>query len=340
MLCLVKFPDQISAKNETIYRHSAKIVFEKLSLLEKKINKVIAVGSSDYQSLWPGEYWTTSKALNKNLTGTTSGYTLVVGLDAPLLSLDTMHNFIEACSINIEAGNSMPFCTFRETPPQKNPASLELGGIVLCVVSQAPGKLNISIATDSENTLSAAQNISFDFSENELSVRSKKNIHVNCLMAENNYPQNQKDTNQDSQQGIYYSKNKHTVRIKIANCCNMTVSELLETPSLYSKIHYSLPPLTIDGLIGTTERQTRINLQSGEEIHGRQAFPKVYEPFLGMKFVCKSIIHDFLLRDALPGKSEKFMPFLVKATESKLISEDALYITSSFSSKAHPTAFS
>lgn len=311
------------------------MLFHKLRQLGGVFNEVIAVGSSDIESFWQGEHFLTSRDLKNHLATIVPGRSLIFGLDAPLLSVATIDEFI-ASSLNSQADNDNLCCTtFRETPLKKNPASLEIGGHFVCTAACSQERLDISLGAFLracyEDGVSAVENISVDFKKNELRIRSGKPLHIDFSYADRK--------KQEILQQPFSSQEKNIAKIKIVEGCDISVSEPLVEPQLYSKIHYTLPPLTIEGLIGVNAEKTRINLQTGNEIHGRQEFPEIYEPFLGMIYADKTEILEIICSERWFAKQTKLMPFFVHAQEAKLISDDALFIASVFSRESQQQVF-
>ena len=65
----------------------------------------------------------------------------------------------------------------------------------------------------------------------------------------------------------------------------------------------------IEDVIGVNPDFTRVNLQNGKQIHGRQAYPEIFEPFFGMGLVdSKTLLELISAGDSWLGSQSQLCP--------------------------------
>lgn len=133
-----------------------------------------------------------------------------------------------------------------------------------------------------------------------------------------------------------YLQNGEKHVVNFSNDCILQVLEHINTPGLFSKIHYIHTPITIDNIIAADHTQTRINLQSQKKIAGRQFFPEIYEPFFGMTIADRTDTMQLLegSEDWFASQVE-LTSFLVAEQEAKLISAEPLSVQADWHIEQH-----
>ena len=339
MYCIVKIPDQIPSTKTQLYKQSAYRLFRQLNSVKDKISSIFAVGPSHFASLWPGEFLESNSAPAKLSETMSDKASFFVGLDAPFLSVDTINKFIDRCYDLNNDSSTIPICTFRETPKQKNPALIEVGGNHLCSIKYSHGDLKVNIETCQESEENTVQNVNINFAERELRINSLSQLYIDWTAgyAENNVVKGNRGHCDKSYTSL--SSPNQEVVIKIDKDCEFSISEILQDTRLYSKIHYTLPPLTIKGLVRGSMLHGRINEQTGEFIHGRQAVPQVFEPFLGLISASSTSLTEQLLLENNLCSFSQYVPIIVPSPEASLISDDAMQIAYNFSQSEKANSF-
>jgi hypothetical protein len=307
------------------------------------MGEIVAVGAPEMHSWWPGRFLgieqdhTNDKLLQLLNLKNDSEFILVAGVDAPFIKCETIKDFVLNFTKLDGHKREVPYCTFRTTSHHKHLALMESGGENILYFDNRKDVIHITCHAPLHQrnrrlipfTFISATTIVFDLiSDFQFSLHDKSNRFKeqwNSSDENSRFPHRLAEFKLDNKK----------LTITFRNECVMTVSRPLEEDALYSRIAYAQSPLCVRGVIGTNQAGERINLKSGKLIHGRQAFPDIFEPFLGMMF-CRLIHLPGIIyqHDKWLSQYNRLIPFFVGEDECKLISDDPLYVTMRYSENA------